>query len=88
MATIFCVSCETETGTLSTADDIFSNISHFEYNNHKYIYFSSYRSRAGVVHDPDCQCNTTNLIKRYQQGNYAIEVTIDGDKVDTLYIFK
>lgn len=30
----------------------------------------------------------TKLIQRYQQGDYSLEVRIDGDKVDTLYIFK
>lgn len=30
----------------------------------------------------------TELIHRYQQGDYSIELRTDGDKVDTLYIFK
>lgn len=27
----------------------------FDYNGHKYIYFSGYQS-SSIVHDPDCSC--------------------------------
>lgn len=30
----------------------------------------------------------TEIIRRYQQGDYQLELTVDGDKIDTLYIFK
>lgn len=30
----------------------------------------------------------TEIVHRYQKGDYQLELTIDGDKVDTLYIFK
>ena len=29
----------------------------FEYNGHKYIYFSVSLYQNGVVHDPECPCN-------------------------------
>jgi len=35
---------------------------HFEYKNHKYISFKKknnfYSFDFGIVHDPDCECNT------------------------------
>lgn len=35
----------------------FRRIAHFEYRNHKYIFFETggYKS-GGVVHDPECSC--------------------------------
>lgn len=30
----------------------------------------------------------TEIIRRYQKGDYQLELKVDGDKVDTLYIFK
>ena len=30
----------------------------------------------------------TKLIHRYQQGDYSLEIIVERDKVDTLYIFK
>lgn len=32
--------------------------------------------------------DNTEIIHRYEQGNYSLEVRIDEDKIDTLYIFK
>ena len=33
---------------------------YFEYNGHRYIYFSGYEN-ASVAHDPDCECNKEPL---------------------------
>lgn len=60
-----CISCEdhqTEVkylGKENPKDEIpFKRITHFEYNNHKYIKFEGlYKDWVGgVVHDPDCEC--------------------------------
>lgn len=44
---------------ISNNDIPFRRIAHFEYRNHKYIFFETngYKSAtAGVVHDPECGC--------------------------------
>ena len=63
-----CTSCEvrqhqTEVrylGKENPKDEIpFKRITHFEYNNHKYIKFDELigqSSIGGVVHNPDCEC--------------------------------
>lgn len=30
---------------------------------------------------------TTSIIERYKEGDYQLELKVDGDKIDTLYIF-
>ena len=64
-----CISCEnnqTEVrylGKESPKDIIpFDRITHFEYKGHKYIQFEvgpwAKQARMGIVHDPDCPCNS------------------------------
>ena len=40
----------------------FDRIRHFEYKGHKYISFETHIytdfARMGIVHDPDCSCNS------------------------------
>lgn len=36
------------------------DVSLYEYNGHTYFIFGETRAVNGVVHDPDCICNTNN----------------------------
>lgn len=46
------------------------NVIRFEYDDHKYILFSSGETRNGFVHDPDCPCHTVEAPSKTETSDY------------------
>lgn len=51
-----------------------AEITHFDYNGHNYIRFSS-PTMSGIVHDPDCPCHSHGTLTEWQELQLAIAMT-------------